>query len=248
MLALAASAAYLLDFPTAEGARPTVARVDRAVTGAGEPSLILVVAGEYESEAAAETAEDGSVFQEAEGFYIDSGSNYDVLGAFVQSSPNTETIECGSRRARELQIDCQNEPFLADQESFVLDSPVRLRYVPAGRGGRRNLEERRAVEACGGVDEQPCDSALLGTVAQTWELQDDARYRVSAFRTRRGAEAFIEALKAVGFDTGTLTVLRVRKLDGPYVGLGQEAAPDGSGPLLRELPDQAERQTQSAGD
>ncbi len=34
-----------------------------------------------------------------------------------------------------------------------------------------------------------------------------------------------------------LVALRVIKLGGPYVGLGQEAHPDGSGPLLGPLPD-----------
>ena len=54
---------------------------------------------------------------------------------------------------------------------------------------------------------------------------------VSAFRTQDGADAFIELARSFGVPAFTYPD-RVVSLGGIYAGLGQEAAPDGSGPLL----------------
>ena len=59
---------------------------------------------------------------------------------------------------------------------------------------------------------------------------------VSAFRTQEGADAFIELART--FDLPAFTYPeRVVSLGGLYAGLGQEAAPDGSGPLLGPVPE-----------
>ena len=57
---------------------------------------------------------------------------------------------------------------------------------------------------------------------------------VSAFRTEEGAEEFATAVRAFGFPAAILPT-RVRSLGGLYAGLGQEADPDGSGPLLEPV-------------
>jgi hypothetical protein len=54
---------------------------------------------------------------------------------------------------------------------------------------------------------------------------------VSAFRTQEGANAFVELATTFGVPA-TVYPRRVVSLGGLYAGLGQEAAPDGSGPLL----------------
>ena len=54
---------------------------------------------------------------------------------------------------------------------------------------------------------------------------------VSAFRTEAGAQEFAEMAAAFGHPA-TILSERVRSLGGVYAGLGQEASPDGSGPLL----------------
>jgi hypothetical protein len=54
---------------------------------------------------------------------------------------------------------------------------------------------------------------------------------VSAFRTEEGAEAFAELAATFG-NNATILPERVRSLGGLYAGLGQEASPDGTGPLL----------------
>jgi hypothetical protein len=54
---------------------------------------------------------------------------------------------------------------------------------------------------------------------------------VSVFRTEEGANAFVELAATFG-NEATILPERVRSLGGLYAGLGQEANPDGSGPLL----------------
>jgi hypothetical protein len=53
---------------------------------------------------------------------------------------------------------------------------------------------------------------------------------VSVFRTQAGAESFVEVARGYGLPA-TILPERVRSLGGAYAGLGQEANPDGSGPL-----------------
>jgi hypothetical protein len=57
---------------------------------------------------------------------------------------------------------------------------------------------------------------------------------VSAFRTEEGAQAFAELAATLGIEA-TILPGRVRSLGGLYAGLGQEASPDGTGPLLGPL-------------
>ena len=54
---------------------------------------------------------------------------------------------------------------------------------------------------------------------------------VSAFRTQEGADAFADLAASFG-NAATILPERVRSLGGLYAGLGQEANPDGTGPLL----------------
>lgn len=59
---------------------------------------------------------------------------------------------------------------------------------------------------------------------------------VSAFRTDQGAREFADLVTSFGYPA-TILPERVRSLGGEYAGLGQEAAPDGSGPLLGPIPE-----------
>jgi hypothetical protein len=59
---------------------------------------------------------------------------------------------------------------------------------------------------------------------------------VSVFRTEEGAQEFAELAASFG-NPATILPKRVRSLGGVYAGLGQEAHPDGSGPLLGPIPE-----------
>jgi hypothetical protein len=59
---------------------------------------------------------------------------------------------------------------------------------------------------------------------------------VSVFRTQEGAESFVQVAHGYGYPA-TILPERVRSLGGAYAGLGQEANPDGSGPLTGPIPE-----------
>jgi hypothetical protein len=59
---------------------------------------------------------------------------------------------------------------------------------------------------------------------------------VSVFRTDEGAREFVDLATSFGYPA-TLLSSRVQSLGGLYAGLGQERAPDGSGPLLHPVPE-----------
>jgi hypothetical protein len=54
---------------------------------------------------------------------------------------------------------------------------------------------------------------------------------VSMFRSEKGAEEFASLVRTFGFPA-TIVTQRVKSYGGEYAGLGQEASPDGSGPIL----------------
>ena len=58
---------------------------------------------------------------------------------------------------------------------------------------------------------------------------------VSAFRTQEGADQFAQIAMQAGVANPIVTP-RLVSLGGTYAGLGQEAAPDGSGPLTAPIP------------
>jgi hypothetical protein len=64
---------------------------------------------------------------------------------------------------------------------------------------------------------------------------------VTGFRTRAGLLEFLGFLQAAG-TVPNLQVAQVEKIGLCDIGLGQESHPDGSGPLLGPLPDQASYQ------
>lgn len=68
---------------------------------------------------------------------------------------------------------------------------------------------------------------FLGAAADEYVL-------VTAFRTAEGARQFLELATAA--DAPALLTPRMTNRGGVYVGLGQEAHPDGSGPLIGPLP------------
>jgi hypothetical protein len=68
---------------------------------------------------------------------------------------------------------------------------------------------------------------VLGEAADEYVL-------VSAFRTGRGAREFLDLATAIG--AAAFITPRLENRGFEYVGLGQEAAPDGRGPLTDPIP------------
>lgn len=203
-------------------------------------SLIVVVAGNYDDGSTAAAAENEIGLGDVQGFYLDIGKNYQVLGAYLSDAPTLEDVRCGSKRAEALQLFCSTEGSdLHDGDVATLHLPTQLRYFPAQLSSVEAIRGRS--ETCSGSRyEIPCPHPLVVDVSGSWQLDPDATYRLTAFRTRAGAEAFVDLVRDVG--NINVSILRVKKLAGPYIGLGQEGAPDGSGPLLGPLPGQASYQ------
>lgn len=102
--------------------------------------------------------------------------------------------------------------------------------------GLTTVKEFQPVE----LEFVPLDATgSLGTIEQTIgtaaSLERGLSLIVTGFRTKRGAEQFIELARALGVTD--LVTIQARKIGGGDIGLGQEPHPDGSGPLLEPLPD-----------
>ncbi len=144
----------------------------------------------------------------------------DVQGFYLDSAANYEVtgalVRVGPDVATVLcagHADCPPGRAAVDELQ-----PVRLSYVP--------LTE--LVSLAGDVS------------AKISRLTAESALVFSAFRTKRGAEEFIELARAAGLDD--LITLQARKVGGGDVGLGQEPHPDGSGPLTGPLPNQVQYQ------
>jgi len=103
----APASAERIDLSSPGDDKPTVV-IDEAMTGQSEP-LIVVVAGEYDDEASAALAEAQLTLGQLQGFYLDVGSNYEVLGAYLSEDPGLEEVRCGSVRAKRLRLSCSSE-------------------------------------------------------------------------------------------------------------------------------------------
>lgn len=200
------------------------------VTGVGE-TMLIVVGGEYPTYAAASDAAAALDFGDVQGFYIDATDNYRTIGLYEQTSPDLRTVECASA-LQQVGVECP--PGLSQLRDI---QPVSLRYVPLSAARLFLGAEASPGERCGAVDLPPCTAAWMARLlsAEGYQLAPGQFVLLSAFRTKQGAQAFVESARMAG--AAEYAVLRVRKLGGPYVGLGQEPHPDGkSGPLLAPLP------------
>ena len=91
--------------------------------------------------------------------------------------------------------------------------------------------------ACDSIGHPPCMTKRLSALltGSGGQFGKGHFLLVSAFRTLAGAEGFAELARDPG---GVVAVVRATKTGDTYVGLGQEANPDGvSGPLLGPLSD-----------
>jgi hypothetical protein len=195
----------------------------------------LVVADQLPSlsEAAAAREEANVAFGSLQGLYLDEADHYDVTGALVQVTPDVVRVPCPEPGAvfetvldgTALDLDCPD-----GRSSVDVLQPIDLAHVSRGDYPAFPME-------CGGVGEAPCQTERYREV-----VGDDLAFApggslvLTAFRTKRGAEEFMELARSAGLER--LVVVRAHKLGGGDVGLGQEPHPDGSGPLLAPLADQ----------
>lgn len=196
-----------------------------------DESLVLVVGGFYDTDAMAETAISGELsLGELEGFASVPVRDFMVHGEYRRSKPAFRAVDCV-----EFQADDPSR-IVCEQLDTVIAHQVALRYVPLVEAAQMDLECSSVYES---TISPPCTPRFEQVSKDSWMA-------VSAFRTVAGAREFIDLVHAIrGADVvGRLMIVRVTRIGGnEQIGLGQEAHPDGSGPLLDEIPFQAEAQT-----
>ena len=229
---------------TTVGARATIdgsgasERADppSAPAGIGESILLVIADLVPQTDAEARLRALNEPFGEFQGFYADTTDAYEVTGLLVQTTPDVSRVDCRPYLdvfktfvgAELVELDCPSGP------KRVVDalSRVGLSYVAKPDFGSFSFPQK-----CGEIGVAPCQQdrvrELLGS---DLTLSAGQTLLATGFRTKRGAEEFVEFARAAGVTD--LVTVQVRKLAGAEVGLGQEAHPDGSGPLNAGLPDQ----------
>lgn len=78
----------------------------------------------------------------------------------------------------------------------------------------------------------------IGALGADGQLAADEWMAVSAFRTRAGAEQWVDQLHDMQSPAPAMVLQVVRSSGSSDIGLGQEANPDGSGAVIGPLPQQ----------
>ncbi|MEX2395297.1 MAG: hypothetical protein WD826_12550 [Actinomycetota bacterium] len=195
--------------------------------GTGEHLLLVIADVVTPANARARLAEVNGRFGDLQGFYADGSDAYEITGALVRTSPDEKRVQCSDHPEYEC-------PHRATSVSVQRD--VEHRFV-----GRGSFREHRFTRDCGRSGRPPCErERFVQLFGADLRMPRGSTVIATAFRTPKGAAQFVAFARTVGV-RGLVTV-QVSKSGGGEVGLGQESHPDGSGPLTRELPDQAKRQ------
>ena len=207
-----------LTWSSASGNSNTVVPDTTRAIGIGE-TLLLVVADVVPADEASPRVEAlNQRFGDLQGFYTDWTDAYEVTGALLQTSPDLKTESC----LPVVDPDCS----IGDLTKVL--QPITTTLVGVSELTRSDVRPLCALsgDSCGLAQAR----RLLGEDAR---LEPGTAILATAFRTKRGAQEFLELARAAGVND--LVTLQVKKLAGGDVGLGQEPAPDGSGPLTEPL-------------
>ncbi len=197
------------------------------VADATNETLILVVAARAPTvdEAQSRLDEVNARFGRLQGFYLDEARHYDVVGLLTQTSPETVAVPCTTAEDGHSDLDC---PDGVDAVSELQSTTLQL----VDEAGLSSL----TLPSCADVALAPCHEEYLEVLPSDLDFVPSDWLLLTGFRTKRGAEEFLDLARAVG--VGGLVVVQATKLGGGDIGLGQEPHPDGSGPLLGPLDDQ----------
>ena len=190
-------------------------------------TVLLVVGGRAPSlgEAQSQLREVNARFGGLQGFYVDEARHYDVTGLLVQTSAETASVPCVTEEDGRSVLDCPDGvDTVAEMQPTTLELVDTAAFASA------------PVPSCEDVGLALCRESYLATLTDDLGFESSDSLLVTAFRTKQGAEEFLNLARAIG--VGGLVVVQARKLGGGDVGLGQEPHPDGSGPLLGPLDDQ----------
>jgi hypothetical protein len=202
-----------------------------SVSAAGETILLVVADVVAHAAAATRLTEINAPFGELQGFYADATDGYEVLGALLQTSADVRVEPCAgvldplTATSQLIDPSCP----LGEVARTLQPIETALVSVDALRSGEARALCVFSGASCG-IDRV---KDLLG---DDLALTGGLSLLTTGFRTKRGAQEFLELARAAGIVD--LVTLQVQKLADGDVGLGQEPAPDGSGPLIGPLEDQ----------
>lgn len=216
------------EIPPAEASGLVVPLQTRDAVAKGE-SLVLVIGGVYDSQAEAAAAAASMPLGETQGFYVDQTNNYRLRGSYQQTSTDKTWLKCGPDGAGPKKC------FAHDAGTYAAHAPVVLRHHDLT--DIDSLLNAAEPLGCGKVGKPRCKSKVFPKLVRGTGLAPGKWLTVSGFRTKKGAEQFMELMRSIG-GAEDLVSVRAEKAGGPDIGLGQEEHPDGSGPLLDELPNQ----------
>lgn len=195
-----------------------------AKTGVGE-TILLVVADVVDPLVAPDRLlELNEKFGEMQGFYADASDGYEVLGALLKSSADLSEELC-------LDVGTLLDGECSLGELVRTVQPITTTFVDIDA-----LNDESASVLCRLAGTSCGLERIRRLLGEDLQLTPGASVLASGFRTKRGAEEFLEFVRASGV-TDVVT-LQVKKLSGGDIGLGQEPAPDGSGPLTGPIDDQ----------
>lgn len=203
------------------------------VTGVGE-TILIVVGGDFGSLAEAEAARATAqlTFGHLQGFYIDEADNYQVVGVYEQTSADQRVVPCADWK-RQTRMECP--PGISHVKAY---QDVALRHIALA--GARSFLSANDQSGCGSPGSGPCARANLARLlTPALTLRPGRFLLLNAYRTKQGAADGVDFARTA---VPRVSVLRVRKIGGGYVGLGQEGHPDGTGPLNGPLADPATHQ------
>ena len=228
---------------------PTLEKVEVNKHGQGE-SLVLVVGGVYATRGEAEAAVARSNQGELQGYYLASTNDFRVTAAYADVRPAREEVPCtasgaanavrdlpelSSMTPAQIEAKCQELQTAGQAATLTLVRDTRLVRVAVERDAQ-GADRLTSPAAC--ASGSRCLGEAPATLANTGNLPADNWMAVSAFRTRVGAEQFVTWMR-VAQSSPPAMLLQVLRQDGTTnIGLGQEAHPDGSGPVVGPLPQQ----------
>jgi len=192
----------------------------QGVQGIGE-SMILVIAGVFETQAEAEAFRDTHPFGDSAGYFVDATDNYRFRRVYRQESPSYVSIACPEQEDGP-------KPF-----HLLEDHPNLQRLAPSEARAMLNDESR---SNCGVLGEVPCFADSVAPLSAQIRWPHGRWLAVSAFRTLDGASEFVGLGRRAGVENPL--VVQAVKLNGPYVGLGMESHPLEPGPLTEPLEQQ----------
>jgi hypothetical protein len=204
------------------------------VTGDGETLLLVIADVVPAAQAAARLDLINRKFGDLQGFYADPSDGYEVTGALLQTSVDLATEPCLEP------LEPLHAGALLDDDCPIGGVASVIKPITTTLVDLTDLPKAETASLCVLSGDSCGLTRVRQLLGEDLRLDGGAALVTTGFRTKRGAQEFLDLARAAGVTD--LVTLQVRRLFGGDIGLGQEPAPDGSGPLTSPLAGQEQYQ------